>query len=208
LASDIVGLIIGYLFGSIPTAYLLVHWIHRVDIRNSGSGNVGALNTYEVTGSSSLGIVVMVVDAAKGAVAVLLAAQLGGFWPPALSGIGAVLGHTAPVWIGFKGGRGLATGAGVMLLMSWPVLLLWCLVWAVARRVSGKIHLANIVASATAGIAAGVLPAFFCLPLLALPGSGAERSAFCLCVVALVLISHRAPALELWQSIHTSSKVT
>jgi glycerol-3-phosphate acyltransferase PlsY len=206
--SEIFSLVIGYLFGSIPTAYLLVHWKHRVDIRTSGSGNVGALNTYEVTGSPSLGFLVMVIDAAKGMLAVLLAAQFEGFWPPALAGLGAVLGHTASAWIGFRGGRGLATGAGVMVLMGWPVLIVWCLLWGVAKQLSGKMHLANVAASAVAGIAALAWPTMLCLPLIAIPGSAHERSVFCAGVVILILLGHRAPLRELWQSIHSTSKVT
>jgi len=208
LAFNVAGLLIGYLFGSIPTAFLLVHWRHRVDIRSSGSGNVGALNAFEVTGSSWLGLVVMVLDAAKGAAAVFLTAQFGGFWPPALGGLSAVLGHTASVWIGFRGGRGLATAAGVMLLLCWPVLLLWCLVWLVARKLWRNVHVANMAASAAAGVAAVIWPAFLCVPILEISGSMPARSAFCTGVVALILFAHRAPARELWQSIHSSSKVS
>src|SRR5512140_1590079 len=108
----------GYLLGSFPTAYILVRWKSKTDIRMVGSGNVGGLNSYVVTKSKALAAIVVLIDALKGVAAVLIAPLITGdsFIFMAAAGIGAVLGHNFPVWLRFKGGRGLATAAGVLAI--------------------------------------------------------------------------------------------
>ncbi len=112
----LLGGLLGYLLGSIPTAFLLVRWKSRVDIRTSGSGNVGTLNSYQVSGSKVVGFIVLVADFLKGFFAVWGTTALLGssFEATATAGVGSVLGHNFPFWLRFHGGRGLATAAGVM----------------------------------------------------------------------------------------------
>lgn len=126
--------LLGYFLGSVPTAFLLVHWKSRVDIRHAGSGNVGALNSFKVTGSQWVGAAVLLLDLVKGLLAVLLARVLwgDGFACAGAAGLGAVAGHNFPVWLRFRGGRGLATAAGVMLLVAWMLVPLWVLLWLAA----------------------------------------------------------------------------
>lgn len=142
----------GYLLGSIPTAYFIVRSRSGADIRKSGSGNVGARNTYDVTGSKGLGIIVLLLDYAKGFVATLL--PLGFVWgTPALAiaaGIGAVVGHNYPVWLRFHGGRGLSTTAGVMMVLGWLFVIVWCSLWCIVYLRSKDILLGNILASVLA----------------------------------------------------------
>lgn len=137
--------LVGYSLGSLPTAYLVVRWKLHQDIRKLGSGNVGALNCYLVTGSKVLGFAVFMVDVVKGVVPLLIVENLydGSFWNLGLCGLSAVGGHNYPVWLRFQGGRGLATSTGVMLLLGWPFLLLWVVLWLVAYWRTRDILLGN-----------------------------------------------------------------
>jgi acyl phosphate:glycerol-3-phosphate acyltransferase len=158
-------LLLGYLLGSVPTAYLLVRWQSQLDIRRSGSGNVGALNSFEVTGRRWVGAAVLFVDAAKGAGAVLLAGQI---WEDPrcmlVAGVGAVLGHTVSIWIGLRGGRGLATGAGVVALVAWPGVLCWLALWAIARAFRRGMQVANATATVVLLAALFVVPGTILAP--------------------------------------------
>ncbi len=128
----LLALLCSYLIGSIPTAYLLVKWLKRVDVRRIGSGNVGATNATRAAGLQ-VGLAVFAVDVAKGLVAVLGIAAWAAVDPaPALRlacGLAAVVGHAFPVFLGFRGGKGVATTVGVLVGVS-PVLAAVCLtVW-------------------------------------------------------------------------------
>lgn len=124
----ILGLIGSYLIGSFPTAYLLVRLRLREDIRNLGSGTVGARNVNRVLGWRSA-ILVFLLDAAKGAAAIYLCYRLG--LDPYLGLAAAVAGHIFPVWLKFQGGKGLATAFGGLVGMGmWPALLVFALIWA------------------------------------------------------------------------------
>jgi glycerol-3-phosphate acyltransferase PlsY len=109
---------IGYLAGSIPFAFLAGRYFRGVDIRRIGSGNVGAANVLRST-STLMAVVVMLLDAAKGAGAVLFAQRLApGDAAPAAAGIAAVVGHVYPLWLRFRGGKGVATAAGVFAILT------------------------------------------------------------------------------------------
>lgn len=147
-----VALTIGYLLGSIPFGLLLTRLAGLGDIRDIGSGNIGATNALR-TGNRWVAIGTLIGDAGKGAIAVLLmnevarvagadAALLGG-----LAGLAAFLGHLYPVWIGFKGGKGVSTFIGILLALHWPVGLLFCATWAIVALVSRYSSLAALVAA-------------------------------------------------------------
>lgn len=124
----ILALIGSYLIGSIPTAYVLVRLRLRQDIRNMGSGTMGARNVYRVLGWRSA-VLVLLLDAAKGAAAIYLCYRLG--VDPYLGLAAAVVGHIFPVWLKFQGGKGLATALGGLAGMGmWPALLVFGLIWA------------------------------------------------------------------------------
>jgi glycerol-3-phosphate acyltransferase PlsY len=139
---------IGYLLGSIPFGYLLVKGFHGADVRSTGSGNIGATNVART--SPGLGIVTLGLDALKGAVAVFLVSRifLGESILPFVAALAAVAGHIFPVWLRFRGGKGVATGLGSFLLLT-PKAILLTLVIFVALAVAFRwVALASIVAAA------------------------------------------------------------
>jgi acyl phosphate:glycerol-3-phosphate acyltransferase len=172
LASVWVG-VISYFLGSIPTGYLLVRAFRKQDIRTVGSGNIGTTNVIR-SGSKGLGAATFVLDAGKGAAAVLLGAYVFATmlpaWPrrdvEALAAICAVIGHMFPVWLKFKGGRGVATGFGVFLVAApWAALAAIAL-FAVVTALTRYVSLGSILAAASFPVFAwltvrGDKPAFF-----------------------------------------------
>jgi acyl phosphate:glycerol-3-phosphate acyltransferase len=142
-------LIIGYLIGSIPAAYLLTKKTKGLDITNEGSGNVGAMNTYEVTNSRTLGITVLVIDALKGLLSVLIPLWIfpAEFSIAAIGLMGAVFSHCYNPWIDFKGGRGLATSAGGIAIILPHLLIIWLIFWVILYMWRKNIHFANILTS-------------------------------------------------------------
>ena len=113
-----IALTLGYLFGSIPFAYLLARRHRGIDLREAGSGNVGAANLLRTT-TKKIGVSAMALDVGKGIASVLVARQIDpGATGPAVAGIAAVLGHIYPVWLGFRGGKGVATTAGVFSILA------------------------------------------------------------------------------------------
>lgn len=141
--------IIGYLIGSLPTAYIFMKKVKGLDITTHGTGNVGTLNAYEVSNSKVLGIVVLIVDVFKGLLSVYLARLLfpAEFLYPALALLFAVTAHCFSPWIKFKGGRGLATAAGGFLCLAPPVLFIWLLLWVVMQLYRRNIHYSNFLAT-------------------------------------------------------------
>lgn len=147
--------IAGYVLGSIPFGWLLTRSAGLGDVRDIGSGATGATNVLR-TGNKSLAAATMLLDLVKGVGAVLLAKFL---WPGAegAAGLAAVVGHCFPVWLGFKGGKGVATNAGVSFALAWPIGLTYALVW-VAVLAIGRI---SSVAGMSAVIAAAIAAALF-----------------------------------------------
>jgi glycerol-3-phosphate acyltransferase PlsY len=146
----------GYLLGSVPFGLLLTRASGLGDIRQVGSGNIGATNVLR-TGRKGLAAATLVLDAGKGAAAVLLAATLAGPEAALWAGAGAVLGHLFPVWLGFRGGKGVATGLGVLLAAGWPVGAVACAVWLVVAKLARFSSLAALTAFASAPLAATLL---------------------------------------------------
>lgn len=141
--------ILGYLIGSFPTAYVITKKVYGFDIREKGSGNVGTLNSYEVTNSIKIGIIVLIIDFLKGFGATFLSRTLFGdtFSIISTSLFFAVLSHCFSPWLNFKGGRGLATAAGGSILISPIILFLWLLLWLIMYFLRKDIHLSNIIAT-------------------------------------------------------------
>ena len=144
-------LLAGYLLGSIPFGLILTRLSGAGDLRSIGSGNIGATNVLR-TGRKGLAAATLLLDALKGVVAVLIADQVGQL-PAVGAAAGAVLGHMFPVWLGFKGGKGVATTLGVMWGLSWPVGAIACAAWlliAAAFRYSSLAALLSVVIAAIA----------------------------------------------------------
>ena len=136
----------GYLLGSIPFGLLLTRAAGGPDIRAIGSGNIGATNVLR-TGHKALAAATLLCDMLKGAVAVLAAARYGP--DPALAAaLGAFLGHLFPIWLKFKGGKGVATYIGLLIGLHWPAALFFCVVWLVVAAATRYSSLAALVASA------------------------------------------------------------
>jgi glycerol-3-phosphate acyltransferase PlsY len=144
----------GYLLGSIPFGLILTRLAGLGDLRQIGSGNIGATNVLRA-GSKWLAALTLILDAAKGAGAVLLAAHWGEN-AAILAGLGAFLGHLFPVWLGFRGGKGVATYIGVLLGLYWPAAAAFCVIWLVVAFATRYSSLAALVAS---GGSVGVLAA-------------------------------------------------
>ena len=125
--------LLGYLLGSIPFGLLLTRAAGLGDIRKIGSGNIGATNVLR-TGSKPVAAATLLLDAAKGAAAVLIARAVAGHDAALWAGFGAVLGHLFPAWLNFRGGKGVATGYGVLLAAAWPVGVAAGVVWLAAAK--------------------------------------------------------------------------
>jgi glycerol-3-phosphate acyltransferase PlsY len=144
------GLAFGYLLGSIPFGLIFTRLAGAGDIRKIGSGNIGATNVLR-TGRKGVAAATLVADAAKGAAAVLIAAWFAGEPVSLAAGLGAVLGHCFPVWLRFKGGKGVATTLGTLLAWSWPLGIAACLLWlllAVLFRISSLSALLGLALTA------------------------------------------------------------
>ncbi len=142
-------ILLGYLFGSIPFGLLLTRAAGLPDIRTIGSGNIGATNVLR-TGRKALAAATLLLDAAKGAAPVLLAGWLAGREAALWAGLGAVLGHLFPVWLRFKGGKGVATSYGVLIAAAWPVGLAAGAAWLIAAALLRRSSLAALISFALA----------------------------------------------------------
>ena len=142
-------LLLGFVLGSIPFGLLLTRAAGLGDIRKTGSGSIGATNVLR-TGRKDVAAATLLLDAGKGAAAALVMAAAVGPDPALAAGVAAVLGHCFSPWIGFKGGKGIATGAGVLLAWSWQAGLLCLAVWLAAAFLSKRSSVAALFALAAA----------------------------------------------------------
>lgn len=141
--------VIGYLLGSFPTAYIFLQKTKGLDITQEGSGNVGAMNSFEVSNSKFVGISVLFIDLLKGGASVLIPILVFGnvFIYPAIGLLFAVFSHCYNPWIFFKGGRGLATAAGGAAIIFPYLLAVWVILWVLFYVMRKDILLANIAAT-------------------------------------------------------------
>ncbi|HSM96746.1 MAG TPA: glycerol-3-phosphate 1-O-acyltransferase PlsY [Rhizomicrobium sp.] len=171
------GLVIGYLLGSIPFGLIFTRMSGAGDIREVGSGGTGATNVLR-TGKYGAAAATLICDAAKGVAAVLIAWHFWGHDAAAVAAIGAILGHLFPVWLGFKGGKGVATSLGVLLALYWPVALASLATWLV-------VAVASRISSLSALVAAVAAPVYMFL-------WGEQEFAVATLIIALlVLVAHR-----------------
>ncbi|HTV88456.1 MAG TPA: glycerol-3-phosphate 1-O-acyltransferase PlsY [Stellaceae bacterium] len=176
MTGSIIAAAIGYLLGSIPWGLLLTRAAGLGDIRQVGSGNIGATNVLR-TGSKGLAALTLALDLAKGVAAVLI----GAMWGPApalAAALAVVIGHIFPVWLGFRGGKGVATALGVLLALAWPVALAAAAVWLAVAALSRLASLAALVGA----VAAAALAAAFLDP---------ARAAVIAGIALLVILRHR-----------------
>jgi len=184
--------LIAYLIGSFPTGYI-VGRLRGIDVRKVGSGNVGATNVTRVLGKQ-FGYPVFVVDFFKGLVAVLLALAIAHRFQvdsvatdlcAAVGGIFSVVGHSYPVWLGFKGGKGVATSLGGIFGISWVAALIMCAVWIILFKVTRYVSVASIAAAIALPIA--MMTLLFLHEL-----QSAVLVYFSVCLAAIVVFRHRS----------------
>jgi glycerol-3-phosphate acyltransferase PlsY len=169
--------ILAYLLGSIPFGLLLTRAAGLGDIRTIGSGNIGATNVLR-TGNKGLAAATLFLDGFKGYLAVLIARHYG-YPAPLCAGLAALLGHLFPIWLNFRGGKGVATGLGVLLAESFPVGAIACLTWL-------------IIAFLFRYSSAAALAAFAAAPIAALALGHAHLAVLALIIAALVYWKHSA----------------
>jgi glycerol-3-phosphate acyltransferase PlsY len=145
--TELAALLTGYLLGSIPFGLLLTRVAGTQDIRSIGSGNIGATNVLR-TGRKGLAAATLIGDALKGTAAVLVAGALFGERAALVAGLGAFLGHLFPIWLKFKGGKGVATYIGILIGLAWPAALAFGLVWIATAAAFRYSSFAALVASA------------------------------------------------------------
>ena len=170
--------LLAYLLGSIPFGLLLTRLAGLGDVRKIGSGNIGATNVLR-TGNKGAAAATLLLDAGKGAVAVLLARHFAGETAAMVAGFAAFLGHLFPVWLRFKGGKGVATYLGIMLALAWPVGLAACGTWLATALVLRYSSLAALVATAAVPFWLALLGPSAAIPLA-------------IALAALVWLRHRA----------------
>ncbi len=184
----------GYLLGSIPFGLVLTRIAGYGDVRKIGSGNIGATNVLR-TGNKLLALATLLLDGGKGAVAVLIA-QIYGSDPALMAAAGALLGHLFPVWLGFRGGKGMATALGILLAISPLVGALCCLTWLLVAVVFRYSSLASLAAIALAPVYAWLLsmrPLYEPLREFGLPHAvlaDPQRAQLFLFIAILVWIRH------------------
>ena len=137
----------GYLLGSIPFGLLITKAAGGPDVRSIGSGNIGATNVLR-TGRKDLAAATLLCDAFKGTIAVLIAAHFAGPTAALIAGLGAFIGHLFPVWLKFKGGKGVATYIGLLIGLAWPGALIFIAIWLLVAWLARYSSLAALIASA------------------------------------------------------------
>jgi glycerol-3-phosphate acyltransferase PlsY len=175
----------GYLLGSIPFGLILTRATGGPDVRTIGSGNIGATNVLR-TGNKGLAAATLLCDMLKGTAAVLVTAHYASQEAALVAGFGAFLGHLFPVWLKFKGGKGVATYIGLLIGLAWPAALIFCAIWLVVAFATRYSSLAALIASAVNPLA---------LWLLGWP----VAAAMFLALTVLLWIMHRANVTRLLQ---------
>ena len=173
----------GYVIGSIPFGLLLTRLAGTQDIRAIGSGNIGATNVLR-TGRKGLAAATLACDMLKGTLAVLVTYRFFGQDLAILAGIGAFLGHVFPVWLKFKGGKGVATYLGVLLALAWPAALAFGAIWILVAALTRYSSLAALVASAAT-------------PLILWLDKDLQEAQVFLLLTVLIFITHRANIVRL-----------
>lgn len=143
--------IFGYLLGSVPFGLVITRALGLGDLRQIGSGNIGATNVLR-TGNKGAALATLLLDSGKGAIAVLLARHFGGEAAAILAGGAAFLGHCFPVWLRFKGGKGVATFLGTVIALNWPLGLIACTTWALTAAITRISSFSALLAAALAPV--------------------------------------------------------
>jgi glycerol-3-phosphate acyltransferase PlsY len=180
----ILALAVGYLLGSIPFGLVVTRLAGTTDIRSVGSGNIGATNVLR-TGRKGLAAATLLGDMLKGTAAVLAMYWSAGIDAALVAGLGAVLGHVFPVWLRFKGGKGVATYIGVLIAVAWPIAAAFGVIWAAVAALTRYSSLSGLIASA----ATPVLLWFY---------AGGKPALLFVALTAIVFVMHRGNIVRLF----------
>jgi len=186
-------LLLAYIIGSIPVGLILVRQIGKSDIRKIGSGNIGATNVLR-TGNKSMAFATLLLDAGKGLAAVLI----GTLYGPDLAitaGIGVVLGHVAPIWLLFRGGKGVATSLGVMFAIDWKLAIISCAIWLSVATLTRYSSLAS-------------LAAVISIPGIAYFFNGRQLCEFTALLAVIILIKHASNVVRLIKGTESRIELT
>lgn len=168
----------GYLLGSVPFGVLVAKVLGLGNLREIGSGNIGATNVLR-TGSKPAAIATLLLDGAKGAVALLIARSLAGEDAAQIAALAAMIGHCYPAWLGFKGGKGVATFLGILLALAWPTGIAACIAWLIGAGLTRMSSMGGLLAAAASSV------------LVVLTGYGTAY-VLCLLLTLIVFWRHRA----------------
>lgn len=200
MSAHVLGFLGGYLLGSLPFAYLIVRISSSVDIRASGSGNAGGFNAFYVTKSKLIGVVVGVVDGLKGVAAAGVPLLMGADrWVMALALLGAIVGHNYPVWMRFKGGRGLATACGGLMIIGIAYTIIWCSIWTLSKVQVKDILRSNILASVLTPLLLFVMPDAFVSVSFFQSMTAEDYRILAFLLTALFLLSHWKPVVQVFR---------
>lgn len=188
-------LLLSYLIGSVPTAYLLVRYKLGTDIRQQGSGNVGATNAGRLLGRRYF-VLILFLDGLKGVLGVVFGSVLiGGPWGGELGGLAAIIGHVAPIFLGFRGGKAVATSAGVFLLLTPVATAVALVVFLLVHKIFGVVSVGSMLSAVALVAACLVLRGASWAPAWAEPRQSTVILAGLACV--LVLFLHRSNIVRL-----------
>lgn len=143
---DVLIVVLAFLLGSIPVGLIVAKLFYRTDIRQEGSGNIGAANAARTLGRTA-GILVLVLDALKGFIPTIVAQYIGGLVPALVAGFAAIAGHCFSPWLRMRGGKGVATELGVLFALAWQAALIFAGVWGLAVLATGYASVGSLVAS-------------------------------------------------------------
>jgi len=194
-------ILISYLLGSIPWAFIIVKLFYSEDLGQKGTGNIGAMNSYDITGKKWIGIAVFILDCIKGIAAILLARLISNdnVLIISLAGFFVILGHNFSVFMKFKGGRGLSSAVGVSLMVNPLLLIIWASVWVIEFLLIKKdVHIANTAATVFMPAILIIIPEYLVLNLMFIPNFSKEMLIFLTIAISiLILIRHIKPIYEL-----------
>lgn len=199
----IISLLLGYVIGSFPTAFLLLKKVKNIDITTVGTGNVGAMNSFEVTNSKAIGILVLILDLFKGMLPILILKMfsMNDFSFLSVALMASIFSHCYNPWLKLKGGRGLASAAGGAALIFPFALVVWIILWVIFYFMKKDITIANVAASAMSlmvivtSISTAIKYAF------PKPDSEAILVLFTLGMLLIIISKHTEPLQDLFESM-------
>ena len=197
----IIVVIVSYIIGSIPWAYIIVKLFYSEDLRQKGTGNIGAMNSFEITGRKWIGIAVFILDCLKGIISIILARILSGddVITVSTAGFFVIVGHNFSVFMRFKGGRGLSSAVGVSLMINPVLFVIWALIWiTVYKFIKKDIHIANVSATILSPAIISILPGLFLIKFNIINNFDQDKLIFLtIAICILILIRHLKPMYDL-----------